>query len=148
MEMLPHQSLVAFRLVVAVLALIPITAGAAGVMFGLSFPGFDLDAGNPDAQSHFRFLSGIFLAIGLAYWSVALGLGDWLRRFQLLAILTIAGGLARAASLPLDGTPSLGHQIGLGMELGAVPLLLFWCRQLEKRRTQGSSISAQGSERR
>jgi len=119
----------AFRITVAVLALIPIGAGAAGVFYGLAFPGFDVSVANPDSQSHFRFLSGIFLAMGLAYWSVALGIGNWLQRFQLLAMLTFIGGLARLVSLASNGAPSIGHQIGLGMELIAVPLLLFWSVQ-------------------
>ncbi|MEM0899777.1 MAG: DUF4345 domain-containing protein [Pseudomonadota bacterium] len=114
-----------FRSIVAVLALIPISAGAAGVFYGLSFPGFDVVSQNANASSHFRFLSGIFLAIGVAYWTVALAMGDWLRRFQLLAVLTVVGGLARGLSIFADGTPSTGHQMGLFMELGVAPLLLF-----------------------
>ena len=120
----------AFRIVVAILALIPVSAGIAGVFFGLSFPGFVVVDASADAQSHFRFLSGIFLAMGLAYWAVALGRGNWLARFQLLAILTMAGGVARLVSLLVDGTPSLGHQLGLGMELIVLPALLLWSRRL------------------
>ena len=131
--MSPERELLAFRCIVAVLALIPISAGAAGLVFGLSFPGFEFEVANADAASHFRFLSGIFLAMGLAYWSVALHVGDYLRRFQLLAMLTIAGGLARLVSLWIDGSPSTGHLIGLAMELVAVPMLLFWARQLRAR---------------
>jgi hypothetical protein len=128
----PNRSVLAFRIIVAVLALIPIGAGAAGMVYGLSFPGFDVSVANPDAQSHFRFLSGVFFAMGLAYWSVALGIGNWLQRFQLLAMLTIVGGLARLVSLASDGAPSIGHQIGLGMELIAVPLLLVWSVRLRR----------------
>lgn len=103
-----------------------------GVIFGLSFPGFEVQGGNPDALSHFRFLSGIFLAMGLTYWTVALGLGNWLSRFRLLAALTIAGGLARAVSLAIDGLPSPGHQIGLGMELMVFPLLFLWSLRISR----------------
>ncbi|MFN3225615.1 MAG: DUF4345 domain-containing protein [Hyphomicrobiales bacterium] len=124
--------MLAFRITVAVLALIPISAGAAGVVYGLSFPGFDVSVANPDSQSHFRFLSGIFLAMGLAYWSVALEIGNWLQRFQLLATVTFIGGLARLVSLASDSAPSIGHQIGLGMELIAVPLFLFWSVHLRR----------------
>lgn len=35
----------AFRCIVAALALIPISAGASGGVLGLSFPGFELNAG-------------------------------------------------------------------------------------------------------
>ncbi len=128
------RSQLVFRCIVAVLALIPISAGAAGVLLGLSFPGFELEAENADAASHFRFLSGIFLAMGLAYWGVGLGIGEYLCRFQLLAMLTFAGGLARLASLWLDGIPSTGHLIGLAMELTVVPLLYLWSRRLDTAR--------------
>lgn len=130
-------SLVAFRCTVAILALIPISAGAAGVMNGLAFPGFDVTTENADAASHFRFLSGIFLTMGLAYWSVALGWGDYLPRFQLLGVLTVAGGLARAVSYVLDGEPSVGHQLGLGMELVVVPVLLLWSCRLSHLKSRG-----------
>lgn len=119
-----------FRIIVAILALIPISAGGAGVMYGLSFPGFVVVTANADAASHFRFLSGIFLAMGLAYWTVAIDLGNWLSRFQLLAALTIAGGVARGASLFADGAPSVGHLLGLGMELLVVPAMLLWSLRL------------------
>jgi hypothetical protein len=124
------QQLLAFRCIVAVLALIPIGAGAVGVVMGLSFPGFELTTQNADAASHFRFLSGIFLAMGLAYWSVAIQIGNYLHRFQFLAILTIAGGCARLLSLMVDGAPSVGHQLGLAMELLVVPVLLVWSGRL------------------
>ena len=122
----PDRNMTAFRATVAFLALIPIGAGAAGVFYGLAFPGFGVVSGEADASSHFRFLSGIFFAMGLAYWSVALRMGNWLERFWLLGLLTIAGGLGRALSLASDGVPSTGHLIGLGMELVVVPLLFFW----------------------
>lgn len=124
------RSEAAFRIIVAILALIPISAGAAGVVYGLSFPGFAVMAAKADAVSHFRFLSGTFIAMGLTYWTVALGLGNWLSRFQLLAGLTIAGGLSRGASLFVDGLPSVGHLFGLGMELLVVPALLLWSLRL------------------
>lgn len=120
-----------FRVTVFCLALIPLSAGLAGVLLGTEFPGFMAEAGNADAPSHFRFLSGIFLAMGVAYWSCAFNLGSakWgepLPRFRLLCVLTISGGLARLLSLVTDGLPSTGHLVGLGMELIVVPLLLLW----------------------
>lgn len=120
-----------FRVTVFILAMIPLSAGLAGVFRGTEFPGFLVESGNADGPSHFRFLSGIFLAMGLAYWSCAFNWGNatWggpLPRFRLLCALTIAGGLARLLSVLLDGTPSNGHLVGLGMELIVVPLLLVW----------------------
>lgn len=78
-------------------------------------------------------MSGVFLAVGLAYWTCAFGIGAYLTRFRLLALLTIVGGLARLASFFFDGRPSLGHQIGLVVELAVVPGLLFWSGRIVRK---------------
>jgi hypothetical protein len=49
---------------VAVLTLVPLSAGLAGVVLG---PGFVGGTGGPDLDSHFRYLSGIFLGVGLVF---------------------------------------------------------------------------------
>lgn len=119
---------------VALLALVPIAAGAAGVVGG---PGF-LGLARPwpeDLDSHFRYLSGLFLALGLGFWSCLPGIERRGARFRLLGGLVVAGGLARLLSLLLAGTPSAGHLAGLGLELVAVPLLLLWQRRIERRQT-------------
>jgi len=120
-----------FTIVVALLALVPVSAGLAGVLFG---PGF-LQAEAPwpaDLGSHLRFLSGIFLAFGISWWLCLWDLERSARRFRLLSILTICGGLARLLSLIVDGVPSTGHLIGLCLELIVVPCLLVWHRRLLK----------------
>lgn len=114
-----------FASAVAVLALIPVSAGLAGVVLGPRF--LEVEPPWPaDLASHLRFLSGIFLAMGFAWWSCLLDLPGTVMRFRLLAILTFCGGLARFVSLGIDGTPSTGHLAGLGMELIGVPLLTLW----------------------
>ncbi len=110
---------------VAVLALIPVAAGLAGVILGPRFVG----ATQPwptDLDSHFRFLSGVFLAAGIAWWTCVPHIEAKTKRFRLLALLTFTGGLARLASLFIAGAPSAGHVAGLGMELAVVPLLTSW----------------------
>jgi hypothetical protein len=111
--------------VVGVLAAIPVLAGAEGVISGPEF----LHVGEPwpaDLDSHFRFLSGIFLAMGIAWYSCIPAIETHSARFRLLATLTVAGGLARFFSLILGAVPSAGHLGGLGIELVAVPLLVLW----------------------
>ena len=111
--------------VVAVLALIPTLTGAAGVLLGPDF--LRLDPPWPaDLDSHFRFLSGIFLAIGIGFFSTVRRIETKTGRFRLLAALVFAGGLARLLSLLVAGMPSAGHLLGLGMELVVVPLLVVW----------------------
>ncbi|WP_099867483.1 DUF4345 domain-containing protein [Pararhizobium haloflavum] len=134
---MPAKSQLSLRLLqatVATLALVPISAGLLGVLRGPAFLG--LDAPPPtDLDSHLRFLSGVFLALGLAWWSCIPAIETKTARFRLLACATVVGGLARLASLGLLGAPSAGHMAGLFMELVVVPLLVFWQARLARRPT-------------
>ena len=111
--------------VVAVLAAIPTLTGLAGVVLGPDF--LRLDPPWPtDLDSHFRFLSGVFLAVGVGFYSTIPDIERNGARFRLLAALVIAGGVARLVSLLVAGSPSAGHLAGLAMELLVVPLLALW----------------------
>jgi hypothetical protein len=117
---------------VLLLALVPISAGAAGVVGGPAFLGLERPW-PADLDSHFRYLSGLFLAMGLGFWSCVPAIERRGARFRLLGGLVILGGLARLLSLLLVGTPSPGHLAGLTLELAVLPLLLLWQRRLERR---------------
>jgi hypothetical protein len=115
----------ALQCMVGVLAAIPVLVGAEGVISGPEF----LHMSEPwpaDLDSHFRFLCGIFLAMGIAWYSCIPAIETNTMRFRLLAALTFAGGLARLFSLVLGAVPSSGHLGGIGMELVVVPLLVLW----------------------
>jgi hypothetical protein len=86
-----------------------------------------------DLDSHFRFLSGVFAAIGVGFYSTVPSIERKGRRFRLLCALIFAGGLARLLSLGIAGAPSLGHLAGLVMELGVVPLLALWQARVARR---------------
>ena len=115
-----------FRALVLILAVVPVVAGAVGVLTGRAFPGFGAEGATADLDSHVRYLSGILFAVGLGFWACALGLGNATARFNGLALLVVAGGAGRLLSLPAAGAPSAGHLAGLGLELAVVPLLAFW----------------------
>lgn len=109
---------------IAILAMLPVFAGLAGVVMG---PSFLTETKPPvDLSSHVRFLSGLFLAFGLAWYSCIPAIETKAERIRLLAILTFSGGLARLYSLIADGVPSAGHVLGLGVELVVVPCLVIW----------------------
>ena len=111
--------------VVAVLAAVPVLAGLAGIVSGPAF----LGAAQPwpvDLDSHLRFLSGVFLAVGIAWYGCIPDIERKTGLFRLLAAFTFAGGLARLVSVMASGLPSLGHRYGLAAELVAVPLLVLW----------------------
>ena len=121
----------ALQAVVAVLALIPTLTGSAGILLGPDF--LRLDPPWPaDLDSHFRFLSGVFLGVGIGFYSCIPRIEGKTGRFRLLAALTIAGGVARLWSLVMAGAPSAGHLVGLAMELLVVPLLVLWQARLAR----------------
>ena len=113
------------QITVAVLALIPLTAGAMGVVLGPDWLGID-PPWPPSLDSHFRFLSGIFLAIGLTFYSAIPDIERRTGRVRLAAALIVCGGLARLYSLAVAGMPTKGHFFGLVMELVVLPLLVLW----------------------
>lgn len=107
-------------------SLVPIAAGIAGMVSGGAFLR-GVDAPVPvDLDSHFRYLSGLLLGIGLAFAGCIPRIERSTTKFRLLGIIVIAGGLGRLASLLIAGTPGTDHLAGLAMELGAMPLLIFW----------------------
>lgn len=115
----------ALQVFIAVAGCVPVFAGVAGIVSGPRFLGGT--ASSPvDLDSHLRFLSGVFLIVGLAWWSCIPGIEAKGERLRLLALMTFAGGIARLGSLAVAGLPSAGHLAGLGMELGAAPLVVLW----------------------
>jgi hypothetical protein len=119
------------RIAVAALSLIPILAGAAGVLLGPAMLG-EVSA-SVDLDSHFRYLSGVFLALGLVFLSTVPAIEHQAARFQLSGLMVVAGGLARALSFWIHGAPTLPHLLGLGMELGVMPLLMVWQWRVARR---------------
>ncbi len=113
---------------IGVLALLPVFAGLAGVVTGAGFLG--LKNAPVDLDSHVRFLSGLFLVFGLAWYSCIPAIEKKTERLYFLAILTFCGGLARLGSLLIAGQPSAGHLLGLGMELLVVPCIVLWHRRV------------------
>ena len=130
----------ALQIVVAVLAATPVLVGIEGTLFGPEF----LHVTPPwpvDLDSHFRFLSGFFLAIGLAWYSCIPRVEAKTERFRLLAACTFTGGLARLVSLLLVGAPSPGHMAGLCVELLAVPALVWWQGHVANKATGKGQLS-------
>ena len=114
---------------------VPFLAGGAGMVEG---PVFLHGVGQPvpaDLDSHFRYLSGLLFAIGLAFASCIPAIERKTSRFRLLSLLVFVGGLGRLLGLVSAAMPGTGHLFGLAMELGTVPLLVLW--QARVARSQG-----------
>jgi hypothetical protein len=116
---------------VAVLALVPIGAGLAGAVFGIGAFGPTVSLG-PDADSLGRYLSGLLLAIGLAFWGTVPGIEAQGVRFRLLTLLVFTGGLARLTGVFLIGLASPAMLFALVMELFVTPCLAFWRERLDR----------------
>jgi hypothetical protein len=108
---------------VFVLALVPVSAGLFGVLFGPALTG---DQVSVSADSHFRYLSGLLLAIGLLFWSTTPGIEEKTGRFRLLALIVFLGGVGRLLGLMLTGIPSLYMLFSLALELVVTPIMALW----------------------
>jgi hypothetical protein len=126
------------QITVAVGSLIPISAGAAGMLLGPRMVG---SATAGDLDSHFRYLSGLLLAIGLGYLSTIQRIEIHGARFRLLTGIVVMGGLGRLLSLLAIGPPSPVMIAALGMELLVTPCLAMWhhqvARSIRERETAG-----------
>ncbi len=118
--------------VVALACLVPLLAGSMGVLRGAAW----LSGGAAtatDLDSHFRYISGIFLGVGIAFATCIPAIETKGARMRMLAAFVVLGGLARALSLIEVGVPGPGMIFGFVMELGVVPLLTLWQANLARR---------------
>ncbi|SOB80076.1 protein of unknown function [Sphingomonas guangdongensis] len=125
--------------VMAVVLLLPASAVIPSIIGGPRFLGHP-PVVSADLDSHFRYLSGLFLALLVLFAGTIPAIERQAARVRLLGAMVVVGGLCRLLSLVLVGVPSIGHQLGLAVELGAVPLLMLWQARLARRYAR--SISA------
>jgi hypothetical protein len=124
------------QITVTLAALIPILVGLAGIAGGLG--ALDAAAGwSLNGDSHVRYLSGLVLAIGVAFWSTVPTIEASGSRFRLLTSLIVVGGLARLYAVLLAGPPGPAMRAGLALELVAAPSLALWRERLERRLDKG-----------
>ena len=119
---------------VALGCLSPLWFGARGVLEGPAMlVGVDPGEAPPDLLSHYRFLSGLFLGLGLVLLSCLPRIEAQTVRFRWACTAIIVGGLARALGLVMGDGPTLDHKLALAAELGIVPLLLLWQARVARR---------------
>jgi Domain of unknown function (DUF4345) len=113
------------QIAVALASLVPIGAGAAGVLAGPHMlPSVGIPSG--DLDSHFRYLSGLLLGIGCAFASIVPRIETHGSRFRLLTGIVVLGGLGRLLSALSIGLPSPPMAAALVMELVVTPALALW----------------------
>ena len=125
--------------VVAVAAAVPVLAGLTGVLFGHGITGDQ----NPSvsADSHFRFLSGLLLGIGLCFWSTIPSIEEKTTFFRFLTLVVALGGMARLLGLWLTGVPSLTMLAALFMELVVTPALCLWQTRVANRYAEDVGVA-------
>lgn len=116
--------------VVAVAGLVPVGAGLYGILFGAGLTGDRLGV---SGDSHYRYLSGLLLGIGLLFWSAIPSIEQRTGRMQVLTLVVVAGGLGRLAGLGLAGLPGLSMIAALVMELLVTPLVCLWQMRVARR---------------
>jgi len=135
-----HDHRRALQIAIAVAGLVPVGAGLAGVTMGLGFVGGAGSSADVSLDSHFRYLSGLLLAIGLLFWSAIPRIERKGALIRALTLIVIVGGLSRLVSLIERGAPDDGMRFGMAMELIVTPLLCLWQRRVELA-AQGGALS-------
>lgn len=128
--MTPRAERTALQLAVAVTCIVPFSAATMGILRGAAWlqplPTTSMD-------SHFRYLSGLFLVMGIGFASCIPAIEAKGDRLRLLSAMVVVGGFARLWSLIQSGVPGPGHVAGLFIELGVVPLILLWQAHVARR---------------
>jgi hypothetical protein len=112
--------------------MVPILAGGTGVFLGPAMLGAS-GGDDRDLDSHFRYLSGLLLGIGLAYAASIPGIERRRVQFILLGAVVVIGGIGRLLSLLSKGAPAPIMLSALAMELVVTPLLTLWQSRVARR---------------
>ncbi len=121
---MPDTSRRALQIAIALAGCVPVGAGLAGVLTGAAMA--DLPAAPYPLDLHFRYLSGLLLGIGLAFWSMIPHIERYGQAVRLLTAIVFIGGLGRLLGDVLHGFPKGPMTWALGMELVVTPLICLW----------------------
>ena len=117
------------QICVAIAACLPIASGLYDVVSGLAghskmTPGMAIVSYT--TESHYRYLSGLLVGIGVGFWSTVPAIELRAPRFRLLTAIVVVGGLARLLGVALGDKLTLVVAVALAMELLVTPLLCLW----------------------
>ncbi len=127
----------ALQAVIAVAGLVPVGAGIGGLLIGPSFTLMGsheraLPAGLLSLDSHFRYLSGLLLGVGLVFWWAIPSIERRGTLVRALTLIVAVGGLSRLFSVAEVGAPDLSMRLALIMELIITPAICLWQYRLER----------------
>jgi hypothetical protein len=112
----------ALQAIILLAGFVPVYGGGSGVLRGEAAFGSWAGASQ---DSHMRYLSGLLLAIGLAFWACVPTIERRGETVRLLTLTVVVGGLARLGGLFVEGDPG-SMRWALVMELVVTPLLCLW----------------------
>ena len=95
-------------------------------------------------DSHFRYLSGLLAAIGVAYWTTIPEIEKEAAKFGLLTVIVVAGGVSRALGMLIAGPPGPAMSAALIMELVVTPVLYLWQARVQRLAPPVDATPAQG----
>ncbi len=109
---------------------VPVLAGLGGALFGASMAG----GGPYDASldSHMRYLSGLLLGIGLAFWEAIPQIERRTGRVRLLTGIVFLGGLMRLIGILFIAVPGPAMIFGVCMELIVTPAICLWQARINR----------------
>ena len=116
------------QIAIALAACVPVLGGLEGAWKGARAFGAWPGAG---ADSHFRYLSGLLLGVGLSYWGCIPAVERRGALIRALTAIVVVGGLARLAGVFIAGDPG-AMRWALIMELGVAPALCLWQARVAK----------------
>ena len=118
------------QLAVMIGCLVPLLAGAAGVLQGTHFMRAETAIG---LDSHFRYLSGLLLGIGIGFLGCVRRIEHKTLPFRLLTFIVFIGGLSRLAGFFLNTTPGNDMIAAIIMEIIVTPALCLWQARIAAR---------------
>ena len=119
------------QITIALAGFVPVGAGLLGGLLGSAMTGDPVASISID--SHVRYLSGLLLGIGLAFWECIPQIEQRGSRVRLLTAIVFLGGVMRLIGLISVGVPGGGMVFGLCMELVVTPLVCLWQRRVSRR---------------
>ncbi|MES2818281.1 MAG: DUF4345 domain-containing protein [Pseudomonadota bacterium] len=117
----------------AILGAVPVITGIVG-MFGLSDPLY-ASAGLPESpllDSNLRFLSAIWLGLGIAVFWLIPRIEQQTVLFRVLWGMIFLGGLGRLMSMFFAGLPPLPFVAFTVLEIVGAPLFIVWQAQVAR----------------
>ena len=122
------------QIVTALLGIVPFATGIIG-LFGLDDPLYAVMGlpRNALLDSNLRFLSGVWLGVGLAVFWIVRDIERQTVLFRVLWGMIFLGGVGRALSMIFVGMPPLPFVGFTVLELVGAPLFVLWQSRVAQR---------------